>query len=168
MPPIRRIILGTLLLLIAAGAVAAAPPDSPAPLALSANSRIYITLVPHSADDDFGPRWIGGSPTGSSSLNFSLRTARRNRLEFALSERDVLARGDLLQLRLASDAYAIAQVLSGGQFSEIDDGWIAILGLASRVRLSYTNGPMEFSLSAKRKLGEASELRARLSLGARF
>jgi len=167
MPPIRQIILG-MLLLIAAGAVVAAPPETPAPLALTANSRIYITLVPRSADDDFGPRWIEGGPTGSSSLNFALRTARRNRLEFALSERDVLARGDQLQLRLASDAYALAQVLSGGQFSEIDDGWIAVLGLASRVRLSYSNGPMEFSLSAKRKFGEASDVRARLSLGVRF
>jgi hypothetical protein len=166
MPPIRRFLLG-MLLLIAAGTALAAPPDTPAPLALTANSRIYITLVPRSADDDFGPRWIDGTPTGSS-LNFSLRTARRNRLEFALSERDVLARGDQFQLRLASDAYALAQVLSGGQFSEIDDGWLAVLGVASRVRLSYTNGPVEFSLSAKRKLGEASDLRARLSLGVRF
>jgi hypothetical protein len=167
MPPIRQVLLGTLLL-IAAKAVAAAPPDAPPPLGLTANSRIYITLVPHGTEDDFGPRWIDGTSTVSSSLNFSLRTVRRNRLDFALSERDVLARGDQLQLRLASDAYAIAQLLSAGQFSEVDDSWIAVVGFASRVRLSYTNGPLEFSLSAKRKLGETSDVRARLSLGARF
>ena len=68
---------------------------------------------------------------------------------------------------LVSDTHVLAQLLSGGQFSEVDDSWIAALGLASRVRLSYTNGPMEFTLSAKHKFGE-SDVQARLTLGLRF
>ncbi|HTT11181.1 MAG TPA: hypothetical protein VMG60_09855 [Burkholderiaceae bacterium] len=166
MPSICRILLGVLLL-TAAGAAVAAPPESVPQLTLGSTSRIYVTLVPRTADDDFEPRWINGATTVPSSLNLSMPVARRNRLEFSLTERDVLARGDRLQLRLASDAHILAQLLSGGQFSEVDDSWIAALGLASRLRLSYTSGPMELSVSARHKLGE-NDLQARLSFGVRF
>jgi len=163
---ICRILLA-ILLLAATGATRAAPPESAPQMTLGSTARLYITLVPRTTDDDFEPRWISGAPTFPASLNLSMPAARRNRLEFALTERDVLAHGDRLQLRLASDTHVLAQLLSGGQFSDVDDSWIAALGLASRVRLSYTNGPMEFTLSAKHKFGE-SDVQARLTLGLRF
>jgi hypothetical protein len=165
MPSVRQFLLG-ILLLAAASAAGAASPEALPQLTLAATSRVYITLVPRTADDDFGPRWLEGDAT-QPSLNLALRTARRNRLEFSLSQRDVLAQGDRLQLRLASDAHVVAQLLSGGAFSELDDSWIAVLGLASRVRLSYTNGPVEFSVSAKRKFGEGA-VKAQLTIGTRF
>jgi hypothetical protein len=163
---VRQILLGVLLL-GAAGATFAAPPESTPQMALGATSRIFVTLVPHTTDDDFEPRWINGYAALQPALNLPLLAARRNRLEFSLMQRDVLARGDRLQLRLASDTHVLAQLLSGGQFSDIDDSWIAAVGLASRVRLSYTNGPMELSVVARQKLGN-TDMQARLSFGARF
>jgi hypothetical protein len=165
-PSVRPILLGALLL-TAAGETVAAPPEPTPQMAFGATSRIFVTLAPHTADDDFEPRWINGVSTLQPALNLPLLAARRNRLEFSLAQRDVLAHGDRLQLRLASDAHILAQLLSGGQFSDIDDSWIAAVGLASRVRLSYTNGPMEFSVTARHKLGN-SDMQARLSFGVRF
>ena len=166
MPSMRQILLAMLLLTVARMA-GAAPADAGAPVTLAATSRIFVTLVPHSADLDDLPHWTPDPATVRPALNLSLRSTRPNRLEFSLSQRDVLGQGDMLQLRLASDAHIVAQLLSGGQFSEADDSWIAVLGLASRVRLSYTNGPWELSVSAKRKFGDG-DVRARLSYGYRF
>jgi hypothetical protein len=161
---VRRIVLGMLLLSVAKLAVASTEPT--APVTLAATSRIYVTLVPRTADDD-DTRLLDSTPQMRSGLNLTLRTTRRNRLEFSLLRRDVLAEGDKLQLRMASDAHIVAQLLSGGAFSEADDSWIAVLGLASRFRLSYTNGPFELSISAKRKFGDG-DLKARLTYGFRF
>ena len=166
MPSIHQLLLG-ILLSTAAGLVSAAKDDTAAPVTLVATSRIYVTLVPRSADTDDTPRWIDSSSGVRPALNLSLRTTRRNRMEFSIGRRDLLADGDQLQLRLASDAHVVAQLLSGGQFSEEDDSWIAVLGLASRFRLSYNNGPWELSLSARRKLGDGN-VRARFSYGIRF
>jgi hypothetical protein len=170
MPSIRRIFVGVSLL-IAGGlvdtAVHAAPVETSREVRLMPTSRIYVTLVPRSADPDDGTRWINGVPTVQPSLNLSIRTSRRNRLEFALTRRDLISEGDQLRLRLASDAHIVAQLLSGGAFSEVDDTWIAVLGLASRMRLSYNNGPWEFSLSARHRFGDGA-VRARLTYGFRF
>jgi hypothetical protein len=161
---VRRVLLG--ILLLSAARMAAASTEPAAPVTLAATSRIYVTLVPRTADDDES-RWTDRTPQMRTGLNLTLRTTRRNRLEFSLLRRDVLAEGDRLQLRMASDAHIVAQLLSGGAFSEADDSWIAVLGLASRFRLSYTNGPWELSISAKRKFGEG-DLKARLTYGFRF
>lgn len=166
-PSVYHLLLLAASLLAGSGAVRAAGSDIPAPVTLAAASRIYVTLVPRSAEDELGPRWIERSPGVQPSLNLSLRTTRRNRLEFALATRDLLAEGDQLRLRLASDAHIVAQLLSGGAFSEVDDSWIAVLGLASRFRLSYNNGPWELSVSARRKLGDGN-LRARFFYKVRF
>jgi len=166
MPSMRQMLLA-ILLLTAARMAGAAAAETVAPVTLAATSRIFVTLVPHTADLDDLPRWTPDPATVRPALNLSLRSTRPNRLEFSLSRRDLLGQGDLLQLRLASDAHIVAQLLSGGQFSEADDSWIAVLGLASRVRLSYTNGSWELSVSAKRKFGDG-DVRARLSYGFRF
>lgn len=165
-PSMQQLLLAVLFL-AGSGAAQAAASETPAPVTLAAASRVYVTLVPRSAEDEFGPRWIEGSPRIHPSLNLSLRTSRRNRLEFALATRDLLSEGDQLRLRLASDAHIVAQLLTGGAFSEVDDSWIAVLGLASRFRLSYNNGPWELSVSARRKLGDGN-LRARFSYKVRF
>ena len=166
MPTIHQLIAGILLLATACVARAGAL-DEQGQLTLAATSRMYVTLVPRSAEPDDVPHWVDAFPSTQPSLNLSLRTSRRNRLEFSLSQHDVLADGDRLQLRLASDAHILAQLLSGGQFSEADDSWIAVLGLASRARLSYNNGPWELSLSARRRFGDG-DVRARLSYSIRF
>src|SRR5438552_14634509 len=119
MPSIHRVVLAVLLLSAVVQAHAAAL-DAAAPVNLAVTSRIYVTLVPHNPDDD-APRWIEASSVAAPALNLALRTARRNRLEFSLAQRDLLTQGDQLQLRLASHAHLMAQLLSGGQFSEEDD-----------------------------------------------
>ena len=166
MPTIHQLIAGILLLATACVARAGGQ-DQPGQQVLAATSRMYVTLVPRSAEPDDVPRWIDAFPNTQPSLNLSLRTSRRNRLEFSLSQQNLLADGDVLQLRMASDAHILAQLLSGGQFSEVDDSWIAVLGLASRLRLTYNNGPWELSLSAKRRFGDG-DVRARISYGIRF
>jgi hypothetical protein len=166
MPSVRQVFLG-ILLLTTVGVAGAASSEVPGQVTWAATSRIYVTLVPHTADPDDSVRWVEGSSTLQPALNLSLRTTRRNRLAFSLSQRDVLTQGDELQLRLASDVHIVAQLLSGGQFSEADDSWIAVLGLASRLRFAYTNGPWEFSLSARRKFGNG-DVKARLSYGVHF
>jgi hypothetical protein len=165
-PSIRPLLLG-ILLLSAVGLAKAAAPDAQGQVTLAATSRIYVTLVPRSAETDDGPRPIEASSAVRPALNLSLRATRRNRLEFALATNGILTDGDQLKLRLASDAHIVAQLISGGQFSEVDDSWIAVLGLASRFGLSYNNGPWELSLSARRKLGDGN-LRARFSYSIRF
>jgi hypothetical protein len=166
-PSIRRL-LWAVLLVAGVGAVHAAPQEAPALVRLAATSRTFVTLVPHSAEPD-DPDWRGGQVIAPSApgLKLPLDVARRNRLEFSLTHTDLIAQGDRLRLRMASDAHVIAQLLTGGQFSEADDSWIAVLGIASRVRLSYDLGPWEFTVSARRKLGE-SDVRARLSYAIRF
>jgi hypothetical protein len=154
-------------LLISATAARAGVQDAAPPATLAAAPRMYVTLVPRAGEVDEVTRLAEYSPSFRPSLNLALLTTRRNRLEFSLAQRDVLTRGDRLQLRLASDAHVVAQLLSGGQFSEADDSWIAVLGLASRVRLSYTNGPWELSVSARRTLSDGS-VRARFSYHVRF
>jgi hypothetical protein len=156
-------------LLLASAGTACAERSEPAvgQVRLAATSRIYVTLVPRSADDDEGARWLEGGSSIRPALNLSLRTTRRNRLAFAMTHRDVLFEGDLLQLRLASDAHVIAQLISGGAFSDADDSWIAMLGLASRFRLSYTSGPWQLSVSARHKFGDA-DVKARLTYGFAF
>jgi hypothetical protein len=167
MPSIHRLLWG-MLVLAGVGAAQAAPQDAPAAVTLAATSRVYVTLVPRTAEPDEvgGHRGDSLSP-GQAYLNLPLSAARRNRLEFSLTRTDVVAQGDRLQLRLASDAHVIAQLLTGGQFSEADDSWIAMLGLASRVRLSYQLGGWELSVSARRKFGEG-DVRARLAYAIRF
>jgi hypothetical protein len=155
------------MLVAGAAAAHAAPQDAPPTLTLSAASRIYVTLVPRTAAPD-EDGWRGtdiASP--SRPLNLSLAAVRRNRLEFSLTHTDVFARGDRLRLRLASDAHVIAQLLSGGQFSEADDSWIAVLGLASRVRVSYELGQWELAISARRKFGRG-DARAHFGYSLRF
>jgi hypothetical protein len=167
-PSIRRVLVSAALLLASAGA-AGAESSEPAlgQVRLAATSRIYVTLVPRSADEDEGTRWLEGGSTIRPALNLSLRTMRRNRLAFAMTHRDVLFEGDQLQLRLASDAHIVAQLLSGGAFSDADDSWIAVLGLASRFRLSYTSGPWQLSVSARHKFGDG-DVKARLTYGFTF
>ncbi len=167
MPSIRRL-LWVVLLVAGATSAHAAPQAQDAPaLMLATSSRTYVTLVPRTAEpDEYGWRYTDiASP--SRPLNLAFGTVRRNRLEFSLTHTDVVARGDRLRLRLASDAHVIAQLLSGGQFSEADDSWIAMLGLASRVRVSYELGPWELSISARRKFGEG-DVRARFAYAVRF
>lgn len=167
MPSIRRLLWGVLLLLGAAAADAA-PADAPVVLKLGATSRTFVTLVPRSAEpDEIG--WQPGDwiALNRPALNLPLGTVRPNRLEFSLTHTDVIASGDRLRLRLASDAHLIAQLLSGGQFSDAGDSWIAMLGFASRVRVSYDLGPWELSISARRKFGEG-DVRARLAYAIRF
>lgn len=166
MPSIRLILVLLTLLATAGVADAAAYEETVGQVTLPSASRIYVTLVPRSADVEDGPRWLEGS-TIRPALNLSLRSTRRNRLTFAMTHRDLLIEGDQLQLRMASDAHIVAQLLTGGQFSDADDSWIAVLGLASRFRLSYTAGPWELSLSARRKLGDGN-VRARFSYAVRF
>jgi hypothetical protein len=166
-PSIRQILVAVLILASAGKAGAANSEEAVGQLRLAATSRIYVTLVPRAAEEDDGPRWLEGAPTVRPALNLPLRSIRRNRLTFSMTHRDVLVEGDQLQLRLASDAHIVAQLLSGGAFSEADDSWIAVLGLASRFRLSYTSGPFELSVSARRKFGDGS-VRARLSYNLRF
>lgn len=167
MPSIRRL-LGGVLLVAGASAVHAAPQDDPAPITLAATSRTFVTLVPRSAEpDELGWRAGDAIALSTPALKLPLGAARRNRLEFALTRTDVVAQGDRLRLRLASDAHVIAQLLTGGRFSEEDDSWIAMLGFASRVRLSYDLGPWEFTVSARRKLGDG-HVRARLAYAIRF
>jgi len=150
-------------------AVRAASPDgtTTTTFGLVSNARVYVTLVPRGTEPEDQPHWIDRSFLSRPALDLTMPTARRNRLEFSILQRDVLARGDVLQLRLASDAHILAQLLSGGQFSDQDDSWIAILGLASRLKLSYTNGPWELSISARHRFAEGNA-RARLAYVVRF
>jgi len=163
-PTLHRL-FAAILLLAATSLAQAAGNELSLQLPFVSTPRVFVTLTPYSFDPRPGfdpyatpphPRW-----------NFPLQTTRRNRLEFAIVRHGVLADTDRLQVRLASDAHVFAQLLSGGRFSENDDSWIAVLGLASRVRLSYTNGPWDLSVSARRKLGD-SDVRARLSYKLRF
>jgi hypothetical protein len=161
-------LLWSVVLLAAAPGVQAASADVPAPTILMASSRVYVTLVPRTAEpDEIG--WLHGDAIvpNAPSLNLPLGSVRRNRLEFSITRTDVLVRGDHLRLRLASDAHVIAQLLSGGQFSDADDSWIAMLGIASRVRITYDLGPWELSISARRKFGDA-DVRARFGYMLRF
>lgn len=167
----RRWLGGFVLALCAslgAAPVHAASQDTPALFTLSQSPRIYVTLVPRAAEPD-EPAWHGLDATDATRqrLKLPLQPVRRNRLEFALTYNDVVASGDRLRMRLASDAHIIAQLLSGGQFSSEDDSWIAMLGFASRVKLSYDYGGWELSISARRKLGE-SDVRARFGYALRF
>jgi hypothetical protein len=166
-PSIRRLLWG-MLLVAGAGAVHAAPQDALPLIRLAATSRTFVTLVPHTAEPD-EPDWRGSQIIAPSTpaLKLPLDVARRNRLDFALTHTDLITRGDRLRLRMVSDAHVIVQLLTGGQFSEADDSWIAVLGIASRVRLSYELGPWEFTVSARRKFGE-SDVRARFSYAIRF
>jgi hypothetical protein len=165
-PTIHKILLALLLGAIA-GAGQAQGTDE-VPITRSGSSpRIYITLVPRAAEAGFAPDSWPHMAAERARLDLPIRTSRRNRLAFSLVHRDILSRGDVLQLRLASDAHVLAQLLSGGQFSDADDSWIAVLGLASRVRLSYTNGPWSLSLTTRRKIGD-SNVRARLNYTVRF
>ncbi len=127
--------------------------------------RFFVTIVPHRADIDSLPGF-SESPAPIPTLKFT--APRRGRLEFAVQQRDVFAAGDQLQLRLASDAHVVAQLLSGGRFSGAEEeGMLAMLGVASRLRLSYSNGPWSLSLGATRKLGNG-EFAARISYAVRF
>lgn len=146
----------------------AAPQDAPALLTLAMSPRIFVTLVPRAAEPD-EPYWRGLDATDATRprLKLPMRTVRPNRLEFSLVHTDVIANGDRLRLRMASDAHIVAQLLSGGQFSSEDDSWIAVLGFASRVKMSYDYGPWELSVSARRKFGD-SDVRARFGYAVRF
>jgi hypothetical protein len=166
-PSIRLRVVTGILLLIAGTAAAAAVPDDGTPVLLPGAARVYVTLVPQGIDPRGGQHGVDLSLAARPALNLSLRTSRRNRLEFSLGRHDVLDAGDHLQIRLASDAHVIAQLLSGGRFSQEDDSWIAILGLSSRLKLSYDNGPWQFSLTACRQFGGA-KVRARLTYAVRF
>src|SRR6185503_5386650 len=115
---IRRFLVAVVLLASAGTAGAESFEPTVGQMSLTANSRIYVTLAPRSADEEEGPRWLEGGSTIRPALNLSLRTMRRNRLAFAMTHRDVLFEGDQLQLRLASDAHIVAQLLSGGAFSD--------------------------------------------------
>jgi hypothetical protein len=127
--------------------------------------RFFITLVPQRANIDLVPGF-GETPSAIPALK--LTAPRRSRLEFAIQQRDVFASGDQLQLRLASDAHVVAQLLSGGKFSGADEeGMLAMLGAASRLRLSYSLGPWSLALGATRKLG-AGEVNARIAFSVRF
>lgn len=160
MPTLRDLVAWIVLIAAATGVARAAGNDATLRFALASSPRVFVTLTPYAADARPGfDQYPSAEPPA---LNFALQTVRRNRLEFALVRQGVIASSDRLQIRLASDAHLVAQLLSGGRFSEADDSWIAVLGLASRVRLSYTLGPWDLSVSARRKLGE-SDVRARFS-----
>lgn len=154
------------ILLLAAAGLAHAMGDAVSlRVPLAATPRVFVTLTPYAAES--APRSFDLYPEPRPGWAFPLRPQRRNRLEFAIVRHGVLASNDRLQLRLASDAHVFAQLLSGGRFSETDDSWLAVLGLASRVRLSYTNGPWDLTVSARRKFGD-SDVRARFSYKVRF
>ncbi len=155
-----RILLG---ITCAAVAALAHARDAVESLNLS-TPHFFVTLVPHRGDSE----WVPGFDQGDfGAPMLRLAAPRRSRLEFAVQQRDFLTSGDQLQLRLASDAHVVAQLLSGGELSGEEEGMIAMLGVASRLKLSYSNGPWNFSLGATRKLGNG-QVNARLSFAVRF
>jgi hypothetical protein len=162
---ICRFFLGVLMLATAAAPQARSERDRIQPIDLS-TPRFIVNLVPHYADGDSVSAFQPHPQVSQSTL--PLKVLRRNRLEFAIQQRDLFASGDRLQIRLASDAHVVAQLLSHGQLSGVEEeSMVAILGLASRVRVNYDNGPWDLSLGATRRLGEG-HFKARLSYTLRF
>jgi hypothetical protein len=163
---IDRVLLGILLAAAAASSHAGSGHNADVPVDLSM-PRVSVTLVPDNPDVRPASGLRSNLIDSGSPLRLSLQAPRRKRLEVAINQRDVFAPGDRLQLRLASDAHLVAKLLSRGEFSGAEESMVAFLGFASRLRLSYSNGPWDFSLGATRRLGDG-QVKARLTYTVRF